>query len=131
MIMDKYNLFSDDQAVTTTAASTNVIDLGADLNIPGADTNQVLELFAQVSEEDFAGGTSVKLQVQTDTTDAFSSATTVAETAAIALADLVKGYRFAMRQLPDVAERYVRLNYVVVGTHTAGKITAGLKAVAA
>ena len=30
MIIDKQNLFSDDQAITVTADSTNVIDLGAD-----------------------------------------------------------------------------------------------------
>ena len=58
-----------------------------------------------------------------------SSATTVATTGAVALADLVVGKNlFAHLNLPTgITERYVRLNYTVTGTNpTTGQITAGV-----
>jgi len=123
MILDKENLFSDDQAVTTTAASTNVIDTGAAKDSgPGTP----MRVLAQVSEADFAGGTSIAVALQTATDAAFSSPVTLFTTAAIALADLVAGYQFAIGMVPKGALRYLRLNYTVVGTMSAGKITAGI-----
>lgn len=126
MILDKQNLFSEDQAITTTAASSNVIDLGAD----GADVNSPnfkdAEVLVQVTTA-FAGGTSIVATLQTDDNAAFSSATSLLATAAIATASLVAGYQFAIGKLPKVGlERYIRINYTVVGTMTAGAVMAGL-----
>lgn len=123
MILDKENLFSDDQAVITTAASENVIDTGAAKDVgPG----EPLRVQCQVSEEDFAGGTSIAVALQTATDAAFTSPVTLFTTEAIALASLVAGYEFAIPMIPKGALRYLRLNYTVVGTMNAGKITAGL-----
>ena len=128
MILDAENLFSDDQAVTVTAVSTNIIDQGAvSTGKGGIGKGDIpLELLVQVSEEDFAGGTSLKVQVQSDSVEAFSGPTLLHETDAILTAVLTTGYQFALARIPVTAERYLRLNYVVVGTHTAGKLTAGL-----
>lgn len=141
MIFDEQGLFSDKQVITASAASTNLIDLGA-TGIPpggtlGGKTNlsrdpgkgTKVPLRIQVTE-DFATLTSLKVAVQTDDNSDFSSAKTVLETEAIAAADLVAGYVFSIDSIPlGVAERYLRLYYTVAGSDaTAGKVMAGVTA---
>lgn len=135
MIFDATNLFSDQQAITATAVSTNVIDLGA-TDTPKHAVNAItrdigkgkpIALRVQVTE-DFATLTSLTVTVQKDTVEGFGSPETVAVSPAIPVADLVAGYVFP---LPAVVrgqdQRYMRLNYTVAGTNaSAGKITAGL-----
>lgn len=135
MIFDSTNLFSDAQAVTVTAASTNVIDLGA-TDIPKHAANAItrdmgkgrpIDLRIQVVES-FAALTSLKVSVQTDTVEGFGSAVTILESPAVALASLVAGYVFPIQWVPrGSVGRYLRLNYTVAGVAaTAGKITAGM-----
>lgn len=136
MIFDAQTRFSKEQAVTVSAASTNVIDLGA-AGIPYGDDAALardqgvndIPIRIQVTTA-FATLTSLKVAVQTDDNSAFSSATTVLETEAIPVASLVAGYQFNIDKLPlKTTERYVRLYYTVAGTDaTAGKITAGVVA---
>lgn len=123
MIFDAQNLFSDDQALTTTAVSTNVIDLGVAADVgPG----EPLYLRIQVTTA-FAGGTSLKVALQKDDNSGFSSATIVLESEVIATASLTQGYLFPLTQIPHSAdEQYLRLNYTIVGTMSAGAITAGI-----
>lgn len=135
MLLDGELQFSNRQAITGTAASTNVIDLGDTGTRPwsGAKLTRDIggwcnDLLIQVTQ-DFTGGTSVQVQIQTDDNAAFSSAKTVGQTAAVPVADLKAGYRFSLHDFPiGTSERYVRLNYVVVGTPTAGTITAAVAA---
>ncbi len=126
MIIDYQNLFSDDQAITTTAVSTNIIDLGANASEIQANFEKGMAKIAAQVTEAFAGGTSVQVTVQTDDNTGFSSAKTLYETAAIVTASLVQGYQFPLDGIPLGVERYIRLNYTVVGTYTAGKIHAGI-----
>jgi hypothetical protein len=121
MFVDNQNLFSKDQAVTVTAASTNVIDLGIAYKGEGEPIN----ILAQVTTA-FAGGTSVAFKLQTDDNASFNSATDVQDLGAIATATLVQGYKAKFSALPSDLERYVRLYYTVVGTMSAGAIFAGL-----
>ena len=121
MILDKENLFSEDQAITVTAASTNLIDLGAAYKGEGEPVN----ILAQVTTA-FAGGTSVACKLQTDDNASFSSATDVLDSGAIATATLAQGYKFKFSVLPNDLERYIRLYFTVVGTMSAGKVFAGL-----
>lgn len=135
MLLDGETQFSNRQAITTTAVSTNTIDLGA----AGTRANNtspltrdiggwVEDLLIQVTQ-DFAGGTSVQVQMQTDDNVAFASPTVVAQTAAIPVSSLKAGYRFPLSGFPvGTSERFVRLNYVVAGTMTAGTITAAVTA---
>lgn len=135
MLLDGETQFSNRQAITASAVSTNFIDLqeagtrphsGAPLvrDIGGWD----MDLLVQVTQ-DFVGGTSVAVQVQTDDNPGFTSATTVGQTAAVPVVQLKAGYRFSLSDFPvGTKERYVRLNYVVVGTPTAGTITAAVTA---
>lgn len=129
MILDKQNLFSEDQAITVTAVSTNVIDLGADNARNQLDNEKGdVEVFVQVTTA-FSGGTSLKVTLQADDDEAFGSAVTILDSAAIVTASLVAGYQFKLGKLPRLGsadKRYLRLNYTVVGTMSAGKVLAGL-----
>ena len=137
MIFSKQQLFSDDQAITASAASTNLLDLGVEGTVLLAPNDLVrdigkgtpIPIWIGVTVA-FATLTSLKVAIQTDDDVAFGSAKTVLETEAIALANLVAGYRFNLDYIPlDTAERYVRLNYTVAGSDaTAGQITAGIVA---
>lgn len=122
MILDTQALFSDAQAITASAASTNVVDLGAAKDL-GAGC--AIPILIQVVE-DFNTLTSLAIALQVDDNAAFSSATTV-QTTSVVLADLVAGKRIPPMWVPEgVDEQYVRLNYTVTGTNpTTGKITAG------
>jgi len=117
--MDYLSKFSDEQAITTTAVSTNVVDL----ELVNPNLGEGTPLFARVRvTADFADGTSLKVSLQ-DSADN-STFADLASTAAIATATLVQGYNFVKLAIPDEHRRYVRLNYTVSGTMTAGKVTA-------
>lgn len=126
MILDYENTFSDAQELTTTAASSNVIDLGADSSRVQAFVERTFEIFCQVGVA-LETGTSVAVSVQVDDDVAFGSATTLYTTAAIATASLVAGYKFTIPTLPaHTSERYMRLYYTIVGTYDAGSVDAGV-----
>lgn len=137
MIFDKQNLFSDAQAITATATSTNVIDLGATGTVAGEGApiprdigpGVPIPLRVQVVEN-FNNLTSLAVALQVSTTENFAAPVTV-ETQTIALADLKAGGVFGgLYHVPrGTNARYARLNYTVTGTApTAGKVTAGIVA---
>lgn len=123
MLLDYENLYSNAQAITADAVSTNVVDHGdAKDKGPGRE----MELLIQVVE-DFATLTSLTVSLQTDTVEGFGSPTTLQTSAAIAAASLKAGYTFKLRIPYEGLERFTRINYDVTGSNaTAGKITAGL-----
>jgi len=131
------NLFSENQAVTASAASTNSLDFGAPGTPVGAAGALVLDLglsdidiLVQVTEA-FATLTSLKVTVQADNDSSFGSPTTLGSSEAIAAASLTKGYKFRLPvKIPEGAtERYIRLYYTVAGSNaTAGKVFAGIVA---
>jgi hypothetical protein len=95
MYIDKQNLLSEDQAITTTARSTNVINLGA----AGIGPGEPIEVLCQVTTT-FAGGTSIVAALMTDSDATISSGGVVlVQTAAIAAASLVAGYQFRLSTL--------------------------------
>lgn len=122
--IDNDNVMSDEQAVTASAASTDVIDLGA----AGASNARDLRLVVDVTEAVTAsGGATVTFQLQTDSVSGFGSVQTLVETAAIGKATLVAGYRAWEITLPKDVLRYVRVYYSVgSGPLTAGKFKAYL-----
>lgn len=132
MIFSAQQLFSDDQAITATAVSTNVIDLGvpgtpygavAPLNQDIGKGNKVCFL-AQVTE-DFNNATSVQVTIETGATTALGTAV-LSET--ILLADLVAGKQSVIQVLPtQLTERYLGVRYTVAGTApSTGKFTTGI-----
>ncbi len=125
MILDKESLFSDDQAITATAASTNVVDLGVSRDIgKGVPIPVLIQVTA-----DFATLTSLTAEIQTSDSEDFSSSDTLAASGAIAAADLLAGYQFPVQYMPINTKRYLRVNYTVAGSNaTAGTVTAGVVA---
>jgi hypothetical protein len=135
-IFDTTNEFSDDQAITVNAASTNQIDRGA----PGTPVGGAAALnndwgagkpipIEIMVTEAFAGtATALQVEVEVDNDVAFGSPKVVWDSGAVAKAGLVVGYRFKVGYLPEgVDERYIRLNYTLTGTpFSAGKISAGI-----
>lgn len=132
MIFSAQQLFSDDQAITASADSTNVIDLGvagtpydaaAALNQDIGKGNKI-PFLVQVTEA-FDNLTSLEIKVSTGATTALGT-TVISQT--ILLADLTVGKQIALEVLPnDITERYLGIEYVVTGTApTTGKITAGI-----
>lgn len=128
MIFDQQTLLSDAQAITASAASTNVIDLGP---IKAGIVRDIgkgckIPLLIQVVET-FNTLTSLTIALQVDDADTFPSAKTV-WSSTVALADLKAGKvimpEFITR---GTDEAFMRLNYTVAGTNpTLGKITAGV-----
>lgn len=120
MTLDK-NLFSEDQAVTGTAVSTNVLDFGDETGNVG--DGQSIRVYAQVTE-DFATCTSIKVELQDSADD--STFNTVLEGPVVAVADAVAGKALIDVTVPKGMRRYHRLNYVIAGSNaTAGTVTAG------
>lgn len=121
-----------DSPTTGTQQSTNIIDL-VNARDMGIGDNPALKLLCQVVTA-FAGGTSLQVQFQGAPDNGSGSPgtySTYAESAAILEADLTAG-RYILpidvpRPPPGAARpRFYRLQYVTVGTHTAGGIHAAL-----
>lgn len=121
MFVDSQLMFSGAQALTTTAVSTNVIDLSVDRNIGKGESMAVVLTFGVDS-----GGTSPTLQVvlQTDDNEAFSSATTVSSSAVTLSA---KAGDSIVLPIGYSNERYLRLNYVTGGTTPTATVDAYLQ----
>lgn len=134
MIFDKQSLFSDAQAIIATAGSTNTIDLGATGRAYGSTVDLVrdvgkgvkIPILVQVVEA-FTNLTSLKIDVELDSTETFTPDKTIT-LGTFLLADLVAGFQIPFDVLPKGLNlRYMRLKYTVTGTAPdAGKITAGI-----
>ncbi len=132
-ILSAQEIYSDQQAITASAASTNVIDFGTPgtwvhATTPIVDDKGVSMIcLGIVITEDFATLTSLDIAYETDDNAAFASASVI-YTETVLLADLVAGKKLAVRTIPfNTLEQYTRINYTVNGSNaTAGKITAAI-----
>lgn len=122
MYIDRQNLFSDAQALTATAASTDVIDLGEERRI-GTGEGMVVIVQADVA---LAGTTpTLAIAIQSDSVENFASPATVLASAT--LSALAAGQRVVLPIPAGVAtERYIRLNYTLGGTTPTVTLTAAL-----
>lgn len=128
MIFDKQNLLSNDQAITGTAVSENVIDItgvaGKDAG-PGTPIN----VLAQVTEA-FNTLTDLTIALETDDVVGFTgegSVKTTLQSVNLVLAKLTLGKQISLSTLPKGCKRYIRLSYTVNGSNpSTGKIFAGL-----
>ncbi len=132
MIFSAQQIFSDDQVITASADSTNVIDLG----LPGtpfgavAPLNQdigkgaMVPILIQITEA-FNNLTSLEIKISTGATTALG---TTVISKVIPLADLTLGKQFPIMVLPnEITEQFLGIEYVVAGTPpTLGKVTAGI-----
>lgn len=134
MIFDQTLLFSDAQAITATAASTNIVDTLATGTVYGAAAalskdigkGNRIPINIQVVEA-FNNLTSLTIDIQTAAAEGFGSPKTVVSQT-IAAADLIAGKVSTLHFVPaGTDERFVRVNYTVTGTApTTGKVSAGI-----
>lgn len=139
MIIDDTLVWSDHQAITADAASTNIIDLGAAGTAFGHSAavrrdigiGTSIPVYVTVTEA-FNTLTSLTIIMQVDDDVAFGSAKEVARSQAYPLADIdAAGAKlFWPASIPEgVDERYVRLYYDVGGSNpSTGKIFASIVA---
>jgi hypothetical protein len=138
MIIDNTLVFSDSQAVTATARSTNIVDIGA-AGTPTGMTNAVRRDIGIATEipilvtvtEAFNNLTSLTFQLEVDDDPAFGSPRVVAVGAAVPLASLTLGAKIQFpAELPEgTNERFLGLRYTVAGAApTLGKVFASITA---
>jgi hypothetical protein len=124
MLFEAKSLVSNQQAITATAVSTEVIDRGDTKDVGRAGD---IPLCIQVTET-FNNLTTLAVDIQTDDNSGFSSPQSLA-VVTVPLASLKAGYQLPIITLPQRTERYLRVNYTVTGTApTLGKVTAGVVA---
>ena len=130
MLMDASNQFSAAQAITATAASTNVVDLGISRDISDGATDNLYLLCEVIAAFTAGGAATLQVQVQTAPDNGSGlpgSYTTLFQSDTLAVAALVAGLRILPGALLGPTQRFVRLNYVVAtGPMTAGTLTAAL-----
>jgi hypothetical protein len=137
MIVDNTLVLSDGQAITATARSTNVIDIGATGTAAGAaaalsrdigKANEIPMIF-EVTQA-FNNLTSLKISLESDDNAAFSSTREIASRTYL-LAELTLGAILTFpAEIPEgTNEQYLSAYYTVTGTApTTGKIFAGVVA---
>ena len=121
MILDEQALFSNNQKITATAVSTNIINFGKREISFGTP----VEIFVQITES-FNTLTSLTIKVQTSATENFSTAVDLTEQT-ILLANLTKGTVSTIKFVPKGNLGYMRLSYTVTGSNpSTGAILAGI-----
>lgn len=123
MLLDYLTVLSDAQTITTSAASTNIIDTGAAgdalLAGPGAMCQFLIDTTITSSQS-----ISVTFDLQTATDSAFTSPVTLASSGAISRATLVAGNVPFQPVIPVGCLRYLRAYYTSNGTIQNGKVDA-------
>jgi hypothetical protein len=115
MKVDAQLQFSDDQALTATANSTNIVDLAADNNI-GIGAAMAILIIVKVAADNTTTNETYTVTVTTDDNAAFSSETTVVAATTLAAGSAI-GTRLIIPIPPNaVTERYLRLTYTLGGT---------------
>jgi hypothetical protein len=128
--VDKQLTFSDQQAVTATAVSSNALDVTstAPLRDIGVGEPMFIDFSCQVSAA-AAGAATVTFEViQADDAALTSNVTSLASSGAIGKAALTAGSRIWSVALPRTSQRYIGVRYTVAtGPLTAGTFTADLR----
>lgn len=128
MITDAQLTYADNQAVTVTAASANQIDTTTARNLErsGARAARIVALVTTA----FAGGTSLQVTIRQSAAADMSSPDILFSGPVVALAALLKGAVLLDTPIPSPAgvtpKRYWDVNFVVVGTMTAGAAWVGI-----
>lgn len=121
MILDAELQFSNAQAVTASAASTNIVDLGEPRNI-GVGEDLYILINSTVAMTDLGSDSTVTVTLETDSDVAFGSPTLAAQTVGVFAATSAAGTKLIAKLQPNaINERYLRVYYTVAG----GNLTTG------
>lgn len=124
-ILDAFTQLSDAQAVTTSAASTNIIDLQSELGDalePGAWLLTNVQTAFTIPTAPSSTMTITLMSAEDENFN--TNAVTHVATSAIAGSTLVAGYQPLVEKLPKNVKRYLRVYYTMGSTATAGNIDA-------
>lgn len=124
MILDAALVLSDSQAITASATSTNILDLGAIRNV-GVGENLYLVVCVTVAFTDSSSDSTIQVDIETDDNSSFSSAVARQRVGIFAALSAI-GTRLVARLAPDVLnERYLRVYYTAAnGSLTTGSFDA-------
>lgn len=122
MLIDSRLEFSDGQALTATAVSNNVVDLGLDRDI-GPGVPMFVIITVQVAADDANANETYEAALQTDDNVSFSSASELASVTIPRGAAIGDVFVIAV---PPTNERYLRLNYTLGGTTPSVTLNASL-----
>jgi hypothetical protein len=137
MILDTQLILSENQAITATAISTNVVQNRAMGRVPGEGAvyaprnlgaGNEIPLLIQVTAN-FATLTSLTITFESADNAALSTNPVVHySSGAIPVATLIAGYRLPIRWLPDATlKEFMGIRYTVGGSNaTTGTITAAI-----
>lgn len=131
MILDKENMFSYKQAITATADSTNIVDLGGPHWMGASGNDKEIPLLLAIDEVFTASGSAtLQVQLKSSPVVGFGSGVRTHYDRTFAKGDLIKNGRLELgASLPVDVQRYVKAVYTVAtGPMTAGKITFGVTA---
>lgn len=132
MIIDNQLLFSDAQAVTAAAGSTNVIDTsplftGNTGRNVGMGRPIYIFITVDVAFTDASSDSTLAVTLETDDNTSMSSATTIATLTTFAALTAAGTKFFAVLPMATNYERYIGLRYTPAnGNLTTGSLTAGL-----
>lgn len=124
MYLDSQHLFSDAQALTATAVSTNIIDLNATERRIGTGEPMCVVISCDVA----MGGTTPTMiaTLQSDDNSGFSSAVSVVVSPTFS--SFAAGAKYVLPIPPGTAtERYIRVNYTLAGTSPTITVTTFLQ----
>lgn len=133
MILDKENLMSYKQAITVTAVSANVIDLGPSHHMGASGSDRPIPLILAIDEAfaDSGSDATLRVQVKSSTAEAINANVRIHYDRTFTFAELTQTgiMKDHSASLPPDVQRYVRTDYTVAsGPFTAGKMTVGVTA---
>lgn len=132
MILDKENMLSYKQAITVTAVSTNVIDLGANHWMGASGNDREIPVMIAIDEPfvDTGSDATLRIQLKSSNAEGLGSGVKIHYDRTFTFAELIQSGKLEHGiSLPADVLRYVRADYTVAnGPFTAGKITLGVTA---
>lgn len=115
MMVDAQLLFSNAQAITADAASTNIVDLGVARNLFDGEPLAVV-VIVDVAADGTTTDETYEFQIETDDADSFGSPTDLIAHS-IGYASLTAGSKHVLPiPVGAAVERYLRVYYNVGGT---------------
>lgn len=131
MILDRENMFSYKQAITVTADSTNIIDLGPPHWMGASGHDKEIPLMLAIDEVfTAAGAATLTVELKSSPVVGFGAGVKTHYARTFGKAELIRNGRLELgASLPVDVQRYVKAVYTVAtGPMTAGKLTFGVTA---